>query len=173
MLKGLALGGLWLGILPGLAGGQSVKPVAQLDAGKFFGTWFEIARLPNRAEKKCAGDAFTMFAPAYKTGRFQIVDSCKRPDGTHEVRNLDGRRADKNGDGKLKVVTLWPLTAKYWVVGVGPDYDWTLLATPNRKKLWVLSKTATLAPDQLSAAEAMASAQGFNTGKLVAVSQTP
>jgi apolipoprotein D and lipocalin family protein len=86
---------------------------------------------------------------------------------------LSGRRADKNGDGKLKIVTIWPFTAKYWIVGVGPDYGWALLATPNRKKLWVLSKTAVLPVEQLSAAEAMASAQGFNTGKLVTVLQTP
>jgi apolipoprotein D and lipocalin family protein len=173
MLKWLALGGLWVGMMPGLAMGQGVTPVASLDAGKFLGTWFEIARLPNKTEKKCAGGAFMMFAPDYKVGSFQIVDSCRRPDGTHDVRNLSGRRADKNGDGKLKIVTIWPFTAKYWIVGVGPDYGWALLATPNRKKLWVLSKTAVLPVEQLSAAEAMASAQGFNTGKLVAVSQTP
>jgi apolipoprotein D and lipocalin family protein len=173
MLKGLGLGALWLGMFSGWAWGQSVKPVAQLDASKFLGTWFEIARLPDRTEKKCVGGAFMMFAPDYKVGSFQIVDSCKRPDGTHDVRNLEGKRADKGGDGKLKIVTLWPLTAKYWVVGVAPDYGWALLAAPNRKKLWVLSKTAKLDADRLSAAEAMASGQGFNTGKLVTVLQTP
>jgi len=180
MLKWLTLGGLWVGMIPGLAVGQAVTPaasgvtpVAALDASKFLGTWFEIARLPNKTEKKCMGGAFMMFAPDYKVGRFQIVDSCKRPDGTHDVRNLSGHRADKNGDGKLKITTLWPLSAKYAIIGVGPDYGWALMATPNRKKLWVLSKTAALPADQLSAAEAMASAQGFNTGKLETVLQTP
>jgi apolipoprotein D and lipocalin family protein len=171
MLKWLALGGLWVGLLSTGANAQRVTPIASLDASKFLGTWFEIARLPNRVEKKCMGSAFMMYAPDYKVGRFQIVDSCKRPDGTADVRNLSGRRADKSGDGKLKVITIWPF--KYWVIGTGPDYGWALLAAPNRKKLWVLSKTATLPADQLSAAEAMASAQGFNAGNLVMVLQSP
>jgi lipocalin len=58
-------------------------------------------------------------------------------------------------------------------VGLAPDYGWALFATPNRKKLWVLAKTAVLPADQLAAAEAMAQAQGFETGKLVMVVQTP
>jgi apolipoprotein D and lipocalin family protein len=173
MLKWLALGAFCLGMIPAHAVGQKPVPVASLDASKFLGTWFEIARLPNKPEKKCAGDAFMMFAPDYKPGRFQVVDSCKRPDGTQNVRNQTGKRADKAGDGKLKIVTLWPLTARYWIVGVAPDYGWALLGTPNRKKLWVLSKTATLPADQLTAAEAMAAGQGFNAGKLAMVSQTP
>ena len=173
MLKWLALGGLWVGMFSAGAGAQSVTPVPSLDGNKFLGTWFEIARLPNKPEKKCAGNAVMMFATDYKVGQFQIVDSCKLKDGSENVRNQEGKRADKNGDGKLKIITIWPLTAKYWIIGVGPEYGWALLATPNRKKLWVLSKTAMLPPDQLAAAEAMAAAQGFNTGKLVTVSQTP
>lgn len=173
MLKGLVSGMLAVAMLLAPAAGQRVTPVASLDASKFLGTWFEIARLPNSAEKKCAGDAFMMFAPDYKAGSFEVVDSCKRLDGTQEVRNLFGKRADAKGDGRLKLVTIWPLTTKYWIVGEAPDYGWVLFATPNRKKLWVLSKTAVLAPEQLAAAEAMASAQGFNVGKLVKVLQTP
>jgi apolipoprotein D and lipocalin family protein len=173
MLKWLACGGFWLGTISTAAIAQGVTPVPSLDAGKFLGTWFEIARLPNKAEKKCVGDAFMTFATDYKVGHFQIVDSCKRPDGTQNVRNQSGKRADKTGDGKLKIQTIWPFSARYWIVGVGPDYGWALLATPNRKKLWVLSKTAELPADQLAAAEAVASAQGFNTGKLIGVSQTP
>jgi apolipoprotein D and lipocalin family protein len=119
MLKWLALGGLWVGLLSTGANAQRVTPIASLDASKFLGTWFEIARLPNRVEKKCMGSAFMMYAPDYKVGRFQIVDSCKRPDGTADVRNLSGRRADKSGDGKLKVITIWPFSTKYWVIGTG------------------------------------------------------
>lgn len=173
MLKWLAWGGLWVGVTAIAATGQSVTPVASLDASKFLGTWFEIARLPNKPEKNCVGNAVMMFATDYKVGAFQIVDSCKLKDGTSNIRNQEGKRADKNGDGKLKIITIWPLSAKYAIIGVGPEYGWALLATPNRKKLWVLSKTATLPADQLSAAEAMASAQGFKTGKLVTVVQAP
>jgi apolipoprotein D and lipocalin family protein len=173
MLKILGVAVLVVGSGLGSAKAQKVAPVAHLEASQFLGTWFEIARLPNRAEKKCVGGAIQMYAPDYKVGRFQIVDSCKLKDGSHNVRNQSGRRADKSGDGRLKFVTIWPFTAKYWVVGVGPEYGWALLGTPNRKKLWVLSKTAVLPADQLAAAEALAQGQGFNVGKLVVVVQTP
>lgn len=173
MLRWLALGGLWLGGLAGAALGQRPIPVAQLDGSKFLGIWFEMAHLPDRPEKKCVANALMMFAARYKSGQFQIVDSCKLKDDSENVRNRTGRRADPKGDGRLKVTTFWPFYARYWIVGIDADYGWALLGTPNRKQLRVLSKTASLPADELAKAEAIAAAQGFKTGKLVAVPQRP
>jgi apolipoprotein D and lipocalin family protein len=152
---------------------QKAAAVPQLDLNRFFGTWYEIARLPDKPEKKCVGDAFMIYAAKSKAWDFSEVTSCQLKDGSASVRNLTGKRAEKKGsDGRLKVITIWPLSAKYWVLAVAPDYSWALLGTPNHKMVWVLSRTASLAPDVLTQAESQAASQGFNTGKLVMVAQT-
>jgi len=169
----LAAGG-WLlagSLLPLEA--QKASAVPQLDLNRFSGTWYEIARLPNKAEKKCVSDAFLLYAAKYKPSDFSEVASCQLKGGSADVRNFNGKRANKKAsDGRLKVTTIWPFSAKDWVLAVAPVYSWALLGSPNHKTLWVLSRTASLVPDVLTEAETQAAAQGFNTRKLVMVAQT-
>ncbi len=172
------LAGWWmlLGVcfsMSGLASGQQASAVPALDLNRFFGTWFEIARLPNRAEKKCVGDAFQMYASAYKPAHFQVVDSCTLKDRSKDVRNINGKRASKTGDGKLKLGSFFPFTSKLWVLAMAPDDSWALVGSPNHKSLWVLARTATISPGVLAEAESKASSEGFKTARLVLVSQQP
>jgi hypothetical protein len=70
------------------------------------------------------------------------------------------------GNSRLKVSFFWPFKADYWVVGLDPDYRWAVVGNPNRKYLWVLSRTPQLAPKLMEAALASASAQGFDLTQL-------
>jgi apolipoprotein D and lipocalin family protein len=160
-------------MLSGTAKAQAVSAVPQLDFNRFMGTWFEVARLPDKAQKKCVGNAFEIYTVADKAGSFALVESCKLKDGTSAVRNLTGKRAKKSVDGRLNVTTLWPFSRKQWVLAVGPDYDWALVGGPNHKTLWVLSRTLAMPDGTLREVEARATGEGFDVGKLVTVSQQP
>jgi apolipoprotein D and lipocalin family protein len=168
-LRGCVAAGV-LGLAAQMGAAQKVKPVAKLDFNAMTGTWFEMARLPDKAEKQCAGDAMMIFALGDKKGRFQVVDSCERKDGTKDVRNAGGRLS-KFGDGRLRVSHLWPFSDKQWVLAMGANGEWVLLGNPNRKELWMLSRTETIAPDVLAQVEGMAGAMGFNVGKMKQVKQ--
>ena len=39
----------------GKAAASDLEPVRSLDLERYLGTWYEIARYPNRFERKCAG----------------------------------------------------------------------------------------------------------------------
>lgn len=155
----------------GAAAAQQASAVAKLDLRRFVGSWYEVARYPNRAEKHCANDAVRLYALGDKPGRIQVVTTCRTKEGYADVRNMNGRTADKNGDGKLKVTSIWPFSTPFWVLAVGPQYEWALLGNPNHKLLWVLSRTPTMTPEVLAEAEAKASAEGYDRGKLVMVLQ--
>jgi apolipoprotein D and lipocalin family protein len=159
-----------LGLAVRVGAAQAVQPVAKLDFNSVTGTWFEMARLPDKAEKHCQGDAMRIFALADKKGRFQLVDSCERTDGTKDVRNEDGRLS-KAGDGRRRVIHLWPFSDKQWVLAVGPQQEWMLMGNPNRKELWVLSKTETMTPEVLAQVKGIAAGMGFEVGKMVRVEQ--
>jgi len=170
----LAMGGLGaMGLgLAGLAGGQTVAAVPALDLNRYTGTWYEVARYPNKAEKHCVSDAVMLYALADKAKKFQVVSSCATKDGYRNVRNGNGKRADKSEDGRLKVSYSWPFSSKYWVLAIDPEYsEWALVGNPNRKTLWVLSRTGAMRPEVLAEVEAKASAEGFDAAKLVRVTQ--
>ena len=166
----LALGmfGCLLG-MSGAAGGQTATAVPQLDLNRYMGSWYMVARLPDKREKACIGGALVLYAAGEKAGRFQMVTSCQTKGNNVDAHNASGKVADKLGDGKLKVSYLWPFTHKYWVLAVGPAYEWALVGNPNHKELWVLSRTEVMKPEVLEEVEGKASAEGFDRGKLVKV----
>ena len=151
---------------------QSVTPVPRLDLKQFSGTWYEIARYPLKREKTCIGDAFNLIAAGDKPNRLLLVASCKTRTTYPNVRNANLRSQDKSGDGKLKLSFTWPFSSKYWVLALGPDYQWSLIGSPNRKNLWIFSRSATLKPDILAEIESQAAAQGFSSAKLVMTPQS-
>jgi apolipoprotein D and lipocalin family protein len=155
-------------IVCGEAQAQTPTPVPQLDLKRLAAQYYEIARLPNKPEKKCIGNAIALYNLGDKPGRLQLVTSCNQNGNFINVRNQDGRRQVKGGtDGKLKLGPFWPLYSKYWVLGLGADYEWALVGTPNHKKLWIYAKTATLRPDVLADIRTSAAAQGYKVDQLI------
>ena len=172
MVRGLLKSLVAAGLLWGTMQGQTVTPVPKLDLNRFTGTWYEIARLPGKIEKNCASDVFSLVAIGDKTNQFQVVISCTVKKGYTEARNATIKPGDKSGDGKLKLTFLWPFTTKYWVLANGPEYEWSLIGSPNHKELLILSRTRTMKPDLLAEIEAKAAAEGFHTDKLMMTKQT-
>ena len=151
---------------------QSPTPAPHLDQTRFEIPWYEIARYPNRSEKKCAGDATILYAEGDKPYHLQIVAACNLKDGTSQVHNYNARSKEKTWTGMLQE-TSWPfyllVSHKYWVLAVDPDYTWALVGTPNRKELWILSKTPTMSPDLLTQIKATATGNGYDVARLVMV----
>ena len=151
--------------------GQKVSAVAKLDMNRYMGNWYEVARLPNKAERDCVSDAIVLLAPGDKPNRYTEVDSCLRKDGTTNARNAKMKPMDKSGDGRLKVSYLWPFYKKRWVLAVGPEYDWALIGSPDHKTLWVFSRTAAAKPGAMAQIGAKAALNGFDVSKLMMLSR--
>ena len=164
--------GLALLLATGAAQAQSAQAVPQLDLGKYVGAWYQVAQYPNKRDKHCLSDEIVLLTIGEKRDHFDVVTSCRTRDGSAEVRNASGKRADKVGDGKLKLSYLFPFSVKDWVLAVAPDYSWALVGMPNRKSLSVLSRTPTLDSGILDGIKARATANGYDPGKLVTISQS-
>ena len=168
----------WLGLalVASVAGGaraQAVTAVAALDRAKFSTTWYEIARLPWKGEKKCVRDGLQLYASGEKAGQLQQVTSCVYKNGFANVDNRTLRLQDKKvNDGRLETTFLYLLHRKVWVLALGDDYSWALMGSPNHKQLWVLAQKPSLAPEVLAAVKAKAAAEGFDLGRLTMVAQT-
>ena len=149
------------------AAAQTPVPIPHLDMDKFTGTWYAVARLPEKRDKKCERNAILMVALGDKPRSVQLLNSCQNKRGWTLARNTNGKADDNTGDGKLKFRTIWPFYRKDWVLAVDPQYTWALLGSPNHKNLFILSRTPILPLEVLAELKAKAATQGFPIDKLI------
>jgi len=57
----------------------------------------------------------------------------------------------------------------YWILALGDAYEWAVVGTPDRRCLWVLSRTPRLADASLARALDRAQASDFDLERLVLV----
>jgi apolipoprotein D and lipocalin family protein len=153
-----------------------LKVVSSLDLSRYAGLWYEVARLPNRFEKKCVADVTAQYS-LLPDGRIQVVNRCRKADG--EITEAKGvaQRAEKNGpNSRLKVrfapsfLSFLPFVwGDYQVIDLAPDYSSAIVGEPGRQYLWILSRTPQMDESTLRELTERAAAQGFDVSKLVRV----
>ena len=147
---------------------QHATAVPQLNLDKLTGTWYQIAKLPIKAEKKCLSDGTVLYALNDKANTLQIGTFCTVKGGEQANSNSTAR-LDKAHDGKLKIRRLILLSRPYWILATDPDFNWALVGTPNHKSLWILARQVTLPPALYTQIQTTAAAQGFPVAKLIPV----
>jgi len=139
----------------------AVQSVAKLDPSRYMGRWYEIARLPNRFQKGCVG-SYTDYS-LRDDGQINVVNSCRsEKDGS--LRQARGRAwvVDPASNAQLKVSFFWPFRSDYWIIGLGKEYEYTVVASPNRKYLWILGRSATMSDDLYANILQEVERQGFD-----------
>jgi len=141
-----------------------VVSVPSVDLARYSGKWFEIASFPMFFQRSCVADTTAEYASA-PDGGITVHNRCRTDKGFDDATGK-ATVVEGSANSRLKVSFFWPFKADYWIVGLDPQYRWAVVGNPNRKYLWVLSRTAQLQPDLLQAALASASAQGFDLAEL-------
>lgn len=55
----------------------------------------------------------------------------------------------------------------YWIIGLGDNYEYAVVAGPDRQYLWFLSRTAKISEQKLNELKSIAEGQGFDLSKLM------
>jgi apolipoprotein D and lipocalin family protein len=134
--------------------------VAAVDLPRYMGTWFEIARLPNRFQAVCTGDTQAQYRLDGDVVR--VINRCRKEDGT--VTQAQGRALPVAGSGntKLRVSFFRPFYGDYWILALDPDYRWVLVGEPKRRYAWILSRTPLLEEATIAALLDQAAGFGFD-----------
>lgn len=161
---GLAQAGAPAPSLTNIAEVTEVTSVASVDLARYSGTWYEIAAYPMFFQRNCTGDTTAEYSPA-EGGALRVLNRCKTDTGFVQASGT-ATVVPGYGNSRLLVSFFWPFTAHYWVLGLDADYRWAVVGHPQRKYLWLLSRTPQLEPALLEAALASARAQGFDLAPL-------
>ncbi|MBX3349113.1 MAG: lipocalin family protein [Nitrospira sp.] len=152
---------------------QSLQTVSSVDLSRYAGTWYEIARLPMWFQRHCIDSraAYTI----RPDGRVGVHNECLTDRGTVDQADGVATVVDRTSNAKL-MVTFDNFFARlvgpsregnYWILELDPDYTVAMVGTPDRRYLWILSRTPQL--DDAIYQQLMANAQrlGFPVADLI------
>ena len=55
----------------------------------------------------------------------------------------------------------------YWVIALDPDYQWAVVGEPDRKYLWILSRSPEMPRTQFEQLKATATQMGYDLAPLI------
>ena len=121
---------------------QKLQTVRYVDLNKYAGKWYEIASYPQRFQKgcHCTTAEYTLSDKGYVI----VENRCNRGSINGKQSYIKGKAfVEKNsGNAKLKVQFFWPFKGKYWIIDLADDYSYAVISHPNKKYLWILSRTS-------------------------------
>lgn len=160
-------------LLTGAMGGSpkdELEVVPSVDLSRYVGQWYEIARLPNRFEKKCA-DSVTATYTLRPDGNIEVLNRCRKASGKFTTAKGKAKIVDQKTNAKLKVTFFWPFYGDYWILDLGPNYEYAVVGDPSRDYLWILSRTPQIDEALYQQLLAKMAARGFQTGRMIRTTQ--
>ena len=148
---------------------DGVTVVTGFEIDRYLGTWYEIARLDHRFERGLS--AVTANYSLRDDGGVRVVNRGYN-DQSGEWDEAIGKAyfVGASDVGQLKVSFFGPFYGGYNIVQLDKsDYQYSLVAGPDRDYLWILSRTAKMQPDILRSLVNKARELGFATDKLIFV----
>lgn len=117
---------------------KELETVPFVDLQRYLGKWYDIAHFTRSFQRGC-----TCTYAEYslnKDGSINVVNSCRK-NGRLKVSKGKAVVKDTKTNAKLSVTFFWPFSGKYWIIDLAEDYSYAVVGHPNRKYLWILSRT--------------------------------
>ncbi len=157
---------------------EPLDVVSTVDLMKYSGVWYEIARLPNPFEGKCAGDISATYSVLNKN-RLKVVNRCRKKSGQFTEAVGEARLASRSGPNSRLKVRFAPsflsfisfVWGDYQIIELAHDYSYALVGEPGRKYLWVLSRAPRMDEAVYQRLVERAAGQGFDVRQLIKTEQ--
>lgn len=145
---------------------QTLETVKNVDLKKYVGKWYEIASYPQRFQKGC--HCTTAEYSISEKGYVIVENKCNKNSINGKLAYIKGKAfvEENSGNAKLKVQFFWPFKGKYWIIDLADDYSYAVVSHPNRKYLWILSRTAKMNDTIYQQIISRLKEKGFDTTKL-------
>ncbi len=157
--------GLW-GLSAAAGSGSELRVVPQVDLNRYLGRWYEIAAIPAWFEKSCVGGTTATYA-LLPNGKIEVLNQCFEAGGRQKTARGEAWVADQATHAKLKVSFIpwlpWNfLAGDYWIIDLGPNYEYAVIGHPSRGLGWILSRTPELPAEALPGIRKRLEQQGYD-----------
>lgn len=144
---GIALTLLILSGCTTLGSKAPLQTVASVDLSRYAGTWHEIARLPMWFQRHCV-DSKAVYT-IRQDGRISVHNECLTDKGDIEQADGVATVVDPETNARLTVTfDNWfarlagsAREGNYWILDLDEEYHTAMIGTPDRRYLWILSRT--------------------------------
>jgi len=139
-----------LGACAGVDSKGDLQTVASVDLSRYTGTWYEIARLPMWFQRHCV-DSKAIYS-SRPDGAVGVRNECVTDTGGVERAEGVATVVDAKTNARLTVVfDNWfarlfgsSREGNYWILDLDQEYQTAMVGTPDRRFLWILSRTPQL-----------------------------
>jgi apolipoprotein D and lipocalin family protein len=131
---------------------RPMKVVPAVDLVRYAGIWYEVAHFPNRFQQNGLGEVTATYS-LLSDNEVKVVNACRVKTGQLIKAEGMARRSDEKRPNSKLEVRLAPtflswlpaVWGDYWIIDLAQDYRYAVVGSPDRKCLWVLSRTPQLA----------------------------
>lgn len=152
-----------------------LKTVPKVDLQRYSGAWYEIARLPNKFQRDCAGDVTANYSRNLD-GTIKVINRCRETGKAREKEAVGVARVAKEDPGSNAVLEvrfapallsfLDGVWGDYRIIALDENYQHAVVGSNDRKYLWVLSRETKMAEETYKRLLADAARQGFDTSQI-------
>jgi len=148
---------------------EGIEPVSGFESGRYFGTWYEIARLDHSFER-----GLTNVRAEYSRNDDGSIKVINRGYNAEEEKweEADGRAVfvEDENTGHLKVSFFGPFYASYVVFELDKkEYSYAYVTGYDRDYLWFLSRTPEVSEEAIEAFRERVIEEGFDLEELIIV----
>ena len=147
---------------------DSIPVVSSFNLERYLGTWYEIARLPNKFEENL--EKITATYTLNEDGEiavlnrgFNVIDQ--------EWEEASGKAwvPDPAQPARLRVSFFWIFASDYKIIALDNNYQYALVTSSSKEYLWILARDPVLDEAIYQKLVALADMNGFDTAKLIRV----
>lgn len=152
--------------------GPSIPPVAAVDLPRFMGSWYVIAHIPTRLERK-AYDAVESYE-LRPDGKIQTTFRYRNGSFSAPIKTLHPVGTVRPGfnNAVWGMQFLWPFKAEYVIVDLSDDYSQTIIGRSARDYVWIMARTPVLSEADYARSMERLSALGYDISRVRRVPQS-
>lgn len=149
----------------------NLPTVESVDIARYIGKWYAVSSLPQSFTKKCLSQTAEYGILNEKT--ISVLNTCYKKNG--KTTDIEGKAvvADSRTNAKLVVTfnnfftRLFRVKGDYTIIKLSEGYDTVLVGSSDRKSLWIMSRTPSIAPEIYTEYKNYARTLGFEVSKMV------
>lgn len=155
-----------------------LQAVEKIELNKYLGTWHEVVRKPLYFQRKCDSNVIANYS-LNKNGNIKVDNSCYTKDGKFKQTIGEAFVQNAPSNSKLKVSFLpkiirWLPVGRgdYWVLKIDENYETVLVGEPDKKYMWILSRSQQPQPEVVQEYLNYAESIGYDLSDVIKTKQT-